>query len=156
MVRDIAPPKSETRRMNDQNIQGTCLCGTVTYRITGRILSFQYCHCSRCRKFTGSAHAANVFTALDGLEWVQGEDSVGTFVLDASPKYGTAFCKNCGSSLPSVSSSAGVWVIPAGLLDEDIGITPKRSIFWDSRAPWYRHVSDIPCYAEHRDHSVKE
>ena len=86
MVRDIALPKSETRRMSDQNIQGTCLCGTVTYRITGRILSFQYCHCSRCRKFTGSAHAANVFTALDGLEWVQGEDSVGQVRFRCQPE----------------------------------------------------------------------
>ena len=45
-------------------IEGKCLCGNVRYRITGPILNFQYCHCSRCRKFTGSAHAANVFTVV--------------------------------------------------------------------------------------------
>lgn len=147
-MRDIARSKTETGSMSDQIIEGTCLCGTVKYQITGEIVGFQYCHCSRCRKFTGSAHAANVFTPLDGMEWVRGEDSVGRFSLDATPSFSTAFCTTCGSSLPTKSTQWGIWVIPAGLLDQDPGVTPKRSIFWDSRAPWYCHVSDLPHFAE--------
>ena len=39
----------------------------------------------------------------------------------------------------------------AGLLDSDPGIKPARSIFWDSRAPWYENVGDLPQYAEWPD-----
>ncbi|MFT4710555.1 MAG: hypothetical protein ACI9D0_002006 [Bacteroidia bacterium] len=132
----------------DSPIEGSCLCKAVKYRITGELLGFQYCHCSRCRKFTGAAHAANVFASTDVFEWVEGEDSVGTFRLDADPPFATAFCKNCGSSLPNLSTAHQVWVIPAGLLDCDPGIKPARSIFWESRAPWYEHVSELPQHAE--------
>ena len=84
--------ETETKKLG-----GSCLCGIVRYRITGPILSFQYCHCSRCRKFTGSAHAANLFTRPDHLEWLAGEGSLGSYELDAEPRFLTAFCKNCGS-----------------------------------------------------------
>jgi len=134
--------------MSKSSIQGTCLCGAVQYRVTGKILGFQYCHCSRCRRFTGSAHAANLFTHPDQLTWLSGEDSVGKYLLDAEPPFPTSFCKGCGSSLPSMSSTGKYWVIPAGTLDEDPGLRPARSIFWDSRAPWYEHVSELPMHAE--------
>lgn len=130
--------------MSDQPIEGACLCGTVRYRITGEIKAFQYCHCSRCRRFTGSAHAANLFTRLGDLEWLAGEPAIGTYVLQGDPPFGTAFCKECGSGLPSVSSSGKFWVVPAGTLDHDPHIEPSRSIFWESRAPWYREVASLP------------
>ena len=134
--------------MSEQSIDGACLCGTVHYRITGEIKGFQYCHCSRCRRFTGSAHAANLFTLPEDFMWSAGEDFVSTFMLEGTPKFPTAFCKNCGSSLPSMSSSGKYGVIPAGTLDADPGIAPSQSIFWESRADWYREVSELPKHAE--------
>lgn len=132
-------------------VEGSCLCKAVKYRITGEPMGFQYCHCSRCRKFTGAAHAANVFVATDSFTWLTGKDSVGTFRLEADPPFATAFCKNCGSSLPNLSTAHKIWIVPAGLLDSDPGIKPARSIFWDSRAPWYENVGDLPQYAEWPD-----
>jgi hypothetical protein len=59
--------------MSDQTTKGSCLCGSVHYEFTGNMGIFQYCHCSRCRKVTGSAHAANLFVAPEQFHWVQGE-----------------------------------------------------------------------------------
>ena len=134
--------------MKDAAIEGVCLCGAVRYRVVGDIAGFQYCHCSRCRKFTGSAHAANLFTEPSGLEWVTGEDSVGTFLLEGEPGFPTAFCKVCGSSLPSMSSTGRYWVVPAGTLESDPVARPARSIFWESRAAWYQEVSELPRHDE--------
>ena len=39
-------------------------------------------------------------------------------------------------------------VVPAGTLDSDPGERPARSIFWASRAPWYRDVSELPHHDE--------
>lgn len=134
--------------MAEPSTNGTCLCGGVHFRVCGEIHGFQYCHCSRCRKFTGSAHAANLFVSPDDFEWLEGEDSVGTYTLDAELPFSTAFCKSCGSSLPSMSRTGKFWVIPAGTLNEDPGIAPADSIFWASRAPWYREVSSLPRHDE--------
>lgn len=128
--------------------EGACLCGRVRFRVTGELLAFQYCHCSRCRRLTGSAHAANLFTPTDGLQWLSGEEAVSTYVLDAEPPFGTAFCSNCGCSMPSRSSSGKAWVVPAGSLEQDPGLRPARSIFHASRAPWYVEVSDLPKHDE--------
>lgn len=130
--------------MNSQSIEGGCLCGRVRFRVVGELLAFQYCHCSRCRRRSGSAHAANLFTPADGLEWLAGEDAVSTYVLEAEPPFPTAFCSHCGSSLPFESSSGQAWVVPAGALETDPGMRPTRSIFFESRAPWYVEVSDLP------------
>lgn len=129
-------------------IEGTCLCGTIRFRIIGEIVGFQYCHCSRCRRFTGSAHAANLFTKPDELQWLQGLEDLGCYLSESDPPYPTAFCKRCGSGMPSMSSSGKYWVIPAGGLEQDPGRRPERSIFWDSRASWYEHVSELPRHAE--------
>ena len=85
--------------MQNEVIEGACLCGTARYRITGEVKGCQYCHCSRCRKFTGSAHAANLFVRPDALSWTAGEESVGTYTLQGEPNFPTAFCKQCGSGL---------------------------------------------------------
>ncbi|WP_449360614.1 GFA family protein [Alishewanella longhuensis] len=39
--------------------QGSCLCGAVTLEIHGGIDSIVHCHCSKCRKSTGTAYATN-------------------------------------------------------------------------------------------------
>lgn len=134
--------------MEHQTPKGSCLCGAVRYRVTGPILNFQYCHCSRCRKFTGSAHAANLFTRPEDLEWLAGEDAVGRFDLQAEPGFLTAFCKNCGSSLPNMSSTGRFWVVPAGTLDDDPEARPARSIFWGSRAPWFLGTDELSRHDE--------
>lgn len=127
---------------------GSCLCGTVRYRITGPIQNFQYCHCSRCRKFTGSGHATNLFAKPEHLEWTAGEASIGQFDLQSEPGFHTAFCKTCGSSLPNMSSTGRFWVVPAGTLDDDPGARPERNIFWGSRAPWFADTGTLPRHDE--------
>lgn len=134
--------------MDHEVIEGSCLCGQVRFRITGAITNFQYCHCSRCRKFTGAAHAANLFTDREHLEWSSGETEVGQFSLDAKPGFHTAFCQRCGSSLPSLSSSGMFWVVPAGALEQDPVARPQRNIFWGSRAPWFVESGELALHEE--------
>ena len=109
---------------------------------------FQHCHCSRCRKFTGSAHAANIIVDPKQFEWLSGEDLVGRFEHPDAKHYATCFCKNCGSSLPWMAQSGRSVVIPAGTLDEDPEIRPIQNIYWDSRAAWRVNVEELPCHAE--------
>jgi len=129
-------------------IKGSCLCQAVTYRFHGPEYVFQYCHCSRCRKFTGSAHASNLIIDPENFEWLSGEDMVGRFEPAEAKHFATCFCKQCGSSLPWRSQSGGAMIIPAGTLDQDPGIKPTQNIYWASRAPWREDVTSLPQYDE--------
>lgn len=131
-----------------KSINGSCLCQTVTYRYHGPAHLFQYCHCSRCRKFTGSAHATNIIIDPKNFEWLSGEDMVGRFEPLQAKHFATSFCKQCGSSLPWQSQSGTAMVIPAGTLDQDLEIKPTQNIYWDSRAPWREEVSALPQHNE--------
>ena len=123
---------------------GSCLCGRVAYRITGSLALFQYCHCSRCRKFTGSAFASNLLVAPAQFRWTRGEASVGRFEHPDARHFATSFCRHCGSSLPWLAKSGKAVVVPAGTLDEDPAIRPQQNIFCASRAVWYREPGDLP------------
>ena len=134
--------------MSEHQVSGTCLCNKVSYEITGNMGVFQYCHCSRCRKFTGSAHAANLFVSPDDFRWLSGEDSVGRYDPADTRYFATSFCTNCGSSLPWLSKSGRVVIIPAGTLDGDPEIRPSQNIFCGSRADWYMDAGSLPEHDE--------
>ena len=128
--------------------RGRCLCHQVSYAIWGHLGLFQYCHCSRCRKFTGSAFAANLLVAPDDFRWLSGEEFVGRYELGDAEHFATSFCTRCGSSLPWLAKSGKVVVVPAGTLDDDPGIQPLQNVFWDSRAGWYAEPDALPKYAQ--------
>ena len=129
-----------------KKITGSCLCGEAHYEISGSLGIFQYCHCSRCRKFTGSAHAANIIVAPDQFKWIKGEALLGRYEVADAKHFATSFCTRCGSSLPWKSKSNKAVIIPAGTLDDDPEIRPFQNIFYDSKADWYQDASDLIKY----------
>lgn len=120
-----------------ETIQGACLCGRVRYRVRGPFDAFHLCHCSQCRRSTGSAHAANIFTSPDRLEWLSGEELVQRYTPDEPDVISKSFCRHCGSLVPYTSLKSGRLIIPAGSLSDPPGITPDDNIFWRDRADWY-------------------
>ena len=132
--------------MTKTKISGSCLCGTVTYAYTGNPKVFQYCHCTRCQKFTGSAHASNIIVDPDQFKWLSGEASVGRYELPEAKHFATCFCKHCGSSLPWITKSKKAVVIPAGTLDVDPQTRPLHNIFFADKAPWYQGIEPLEKY----------
>lgn len=134
--------------MSEKNVTGACVCTQVSFEITGNMGIFQYCHCSRCRKFTGSAFASNLFVSPADFKWLSGEENVGTYNPEFTKYFATAFCKICGSSLPWLSKSGHVVIIPAGTLDDDPGIKPTQNIFCNSNPAWYVEAASLPEHDE--------
>ncbi|MCG8380012.1 MAG: GFA family protein [Proteobacteria bacterium] len=134
--------------MNEKIYKGSCLCGEVTYEIKGPCKIFQYCHCSRCRKFTGSAHASNLFVPPEQFKWTTGEELIGRYEHPEAKYFATNFCKQCGSSLPWAVQGGRNIVVAAGTLDDDPGIKPMWNIFWQSRACWYEGHEQLPKFDE--------
>ena len=131
-------------------IGGSCLCKGVQFSIRGPYTAFRYCHCGRCRKASGSAHAANLFVPESQFAWTSGDDKVRRYDVPSAERFSVWFCSDCGSRVPHKVRSRTDMLIPAGLLDADPGMRPENGIFWGSRAPWYLEPAQMPCLSEYQ------
>ena len=122
-------------------ITGSCLCGTVTYEITGSFQVMGHCHCSMCRKSNGAAFATWGIINGDQFRWTSGVEFVQGY--ESSPGRERCFCKKCGSPLVSTHSGAVTEVV-VGTVDGDPGVRPGEHIFVGAKAPWYEITDALP------------
>jgi hypothetical protein len=121
------------------------LCGAVRFEVEGSFESFFLCHCSFCRKDTGSAHGANLFSTQGKLIWLTGEDQVTLYHLP-STRHAKSFCRTCGSALPRSATDDSALVVPAGSLETPVTMRPDAHIFVSSRADWDRELEAVPTF----------
>lgn len=128
---------------------GHCHCGGVSYAFDGRPLKATYCHCSLCRRMTGSAFAPWCEVPGADLRW-SGRDRLKTYAL--TDRLAILFCRECGAPLVATHSK---WPETAfllmGALESDPGIAPEYHIFAGSRAPWHEITDALPQYERWRD-----
>ena len=134
--------------MPPESVNGSCLCGVVRFTFKAPQTAFRYCHCTRCRKASGSAHASNIFVPQGQLAWLAGEDLVNHFKLPGAKTFAVSFCSRCGSRVPHRIPERSEYLVPAGLLDNDPAMRPQHSIFWGSRALWYVEPQAMPRFEE--------
>ncbi|MBO6538298.1 MAG: GFA family protein [Rhizobiaceae bacterium] len=124
-----------------QTTGGGCLCGAVTFEVEGAFDAFFLCHCARCRKDTGSAHAANLFSGSATITWLTGKAFVKGYRLPGT-RHERSFCSQCGSALPRTDD--GMLVVPAGSLDDPVDVRPTAHISCAYRASWDHDLHEVP------------
>lgn len=134
--------------MPSEPVKGSCLCGSVSFEIKAPLSAFRYCHCTRCRKASGSAHASNIFVPQGQFAWSAGEKLVNHFKLPGAKTFAVSFCNRCGSRVPHEIRERAEFLVPAGLLDGDPVMRPEHIIFWGSRASWYVEPQEMPKFSE--------
>ena len=132
---------------SNASIAGSCLCGKVRFEVTPPFSAFRYCHCSRCRKASGSGHAANLLAPRAQFRWVSGEDLIRRYDVPDAQRFSVWFCAECGSRAPHEIRTRNDMLIPAGLLDADPQMRPENNIFWDSKAAWCTDPKSLPRFA---------
>lgn len=137
--------------MPDLELDGSCLCGAVRYCCTGELRGFYHCHCSRCRKATGTGHATNLMLVRAELHWLEGGTLVGSYKVPEARRFRNNFCTRCGGPLPRIIEALEAVVIPAGSLDSELAIAPRARIFLDSRASWSCDDSPLPGFARYAE-----
>ncbi|ALS96827.1 GFA family protein [Lacimicrobium alkaliphilum] len=128
--------------------QGSCLCGAVTLEIHGGIESIIHCHCSKCRKNSGTAYATNGFIATRDLLIKTGNENM-TF-YETAPGKKRHFCKVCASPVfSSNEQSPDRLRLRLGILDSDILERPISHNFVSSKANWDDPDAALPRYDGH-------
>lgn len=114
-------------------MQGSCLCGDVTFEIIGNMPNLYQCHCSLCRKVSGSASSSAFILAAENFRWVQGEACISKYSKPSG--YSSHFCSRCGCPVPNNFYGPYYWV-PAGALDGNPEIRIVAHLHMDSRSHW--------------------
>jgi hypothetical protein len=135
--RNPGPPTEwKTRTAVDGPARGSCLCGAVRYSVDPVPIRFVRCHCSRCRRATGSAYACNLVVEPKHFRWISGQDLVSRFDLPEARSFANEFCQRCGSCLPHPTRSGREVIVPTGTLDDDPGIRVEGDVFLEDHVPW--------------------
>lgn len=120
-----APPMSQDQDhkepASEPLMKGSCLCGLTTFTVTGAPLTTLLCHCSSCKKASGSSFQANACydpaqlsltsltsplatTSQDASQnvWLKEETKITTYCdrsADSGATVERSFCARCGSRL---------------------------------------------------------
>jgi hypothetical protein len=127
-------------------LRGQCLCGAVRYAVSN---TFQYaliCHCSQCRRATGSAFKPFAGIESNALRLTEGEGQV--LIYGNQQAAHDVHCGRCGSLLYSVVREGAYVHVTLGTLLDAPDIRPSAHIFVGSKAPWYEIGDSLPQYEE--------
>jgi hypothetical protein len=135
-----------TRMASDRSLAGRCFCGAVHYTVADQFAYALNCHCSNCRRTTGSAFKPFAGIEREKLAVTKGEDERMIFGDETGHD---AHCVRCGSLLYSLVRDGG-WVhVAMGTLQDDPSIRPSAHIFVGSKAPWFTITDSLPQYQGH-------
>ena len=127
---------------------GSCSCGDNVFEVEGEALFMQSCHCTRCRQARGAAHGTNIFYKASQLRWTRGGDRLTEYKVPEARFHTVAFCSRCGGALPKISLERDFAIVPAGCLDTDPPMRPRRHIFTSYKAKWFDITDDLPQFPE--------
>ncbi len=126
---------------------GRCLCGLVRFEIRGEIGPFAYCHCTSCRRSSGTAFAANGPVRKSDLHWLSGHGQIGEF--ESSPGKFRAFCRGCGSPIYARLVADPDWFsVRLGLLDDAVPHTATAHFNVSEKANWHSVTDGLPQYSD--------
>ena len=119
--------------------RGGCLCGAVRYSVQGEPLHVGRCHCSDCRKESGSAFTVYAQWPADALE----------LIGELATYDGRSFCPRCGSRLLCLDD-ATVEVRIGSLDDAPFALRPEAEIWVKRREPWLSPVQGASQHQQSR------
>lgn len=123
-------------------LSGRCLCGAIEFSVVDDFRYSGYCHCSDCRRFSGSASSAMAGTIPENLRIIQGQDHIATYAKSEDTVL--AFCRTCGSSLYALKPRRHMVHLRLGTLNEAPSLAPQFHSYVGSKAPWDHINDDLP------------
>ena len=128
-------------------LTGRCMCGGVRFEIDGNIGPIIYCHCSTCRRASGSAFATNATVRTEIFRIVSGKELISEY--SALPGTHRGFCSRCGSPIYNRNDQHPEFRrLRLGLLETDPGHGSVGHIYVGSKAPWFPITDSLEQFRE--------
>jgi hypothetical protein len=131
---------------NETILTGECFCRDVRYEVADAFGYALNCHCSNCRRTTGSAFKPFAGIVREKFTVTSGAESL---LIYGDELTHDAHCGRCGSLLYSRVRNGAYVHVTMGTLRDAPTIRPTAHIFVGSKAPWYEIRDGLPQYQEH-------
>lgn len=125
-------------------MHGSCLCGAVTFEISGALPKLFQCHCSLCRKQGGSISNTATLIQTENFRWLSGESLISSYLKPTG--FRSDFCSVCGSTLPNPLRSTPYFWVPSGAFDSNASLEVALHFHLASKAPWDTASYSGECY----------
>jgi hypothetical protein len=131
---------------------GGCQCGAVRYETHGPAIALYACHCTECRKQSGSAFGLSLQVPRVGFRVTSGAPRFWSRPTDSGRRLSCAFCPTCGSRLWHESGPDSETVtIKAGSLDDPVDLAGAIHIWVSRRLPGVLVPPDAAQFQEEPD-----
>jgi len=128
------------------HLNASCLCGKVKIQLPEKFEFIGNCHCSECRKFSGSVFATAGAVDFDDFKIIEGKESISYYPKTEDTEL--EFCKHCGSSLFSKKFKIQKYMIRLGILNDALTQQATIHIHVASKAPWYEITDTLTQFEE--------
>jgi hypothetical protein len=126
--------------------RGKCLCGDIEFQaeeVPGMVFN---CHCTRCRKSTGSAFATQVFAQRSSLKFIKGKDKLTEYESTGGMR---TFCSKCGSRLMNYGKGDVDYLsVAISSIEEPNKLRPNADCFLSTKLDWCEKDKGIESFDE--------
>jgi hypothetical protein len=129
-------------------INGSCLCGAVTYEAEELAGPVVHCHCRTCQKAHSAAFATTARVAREAFRWTRGAESLSAY--PSSPGKLRRFCSQCGSQMISEWLHEPWVILRMATVEAGLTVEPECHIWTSLQAPWDHGHDDLARYPEGR------
>ncbi|THX97788.1 hypothetical protein D6D02_09538 [Aureobasidium pullulans] len=82
--------------MSSSSLHGSCFCKKIQLELSGEPHAIALCHCTDCRKISGSVYTLNFIVSTTDLKTSGSSPAENLKTSDSGKKYINYFCKDCG------------------------------------------------------------
>ncbi|MBP9593049.1 MAG: GFA family protein [Steroidobacteraceae bacterium] len=126
---------------------GECNCGAVQFEINGPLTDVYVCHCSICRRATGSGGIAVVVFPRDRLRWVQGQEHIAAWTKPGT-QWQKWFCRICGSPVPGENDGRTMFAPAGSITQGGESLRVAHHLWVGSKARWDEIAGTAPQHDE--------
>lgn len=127
-------------------IDGSCVCGHISYEAEVDPDKVGLCNCTDCQKYSGSAFRVGAPTPDSEFRLLSGSLKVYVKTAESGGKREQAFCPECGTQLYSTSVGDGPKILrlrTATSGQRDL-LAPRSQGWMRSRQAWLDDLPGLP------------
>ena len=127
-------------------IDGSCVCGHISYEAEVDPGKVGLCNCTDCQKFSGGAFRVGVPAPDLNFQLLSGALKVFVKTAESGGKREQAFCPECGTHLYSTSVGDGpkVFRLRTSTANQRDQLVPVDQGWMQSRQGWLDNLSSLP------------
>ena len=116
-------------------MKGSCLCGSVEFEVDGDEFNIYQCHCTLCKKQSGTTSNSSAIVGKESLRFIRGSELISSWVKDTG--FRSDFCSKCGSPVPNPLRGFDLYWVPVGLLPVSTKITVVAHLCTSTISSWH-------------------